>query len=97
MSPSANADELSKLARSVPGEQFREDAVVWRTHFLARGDNLRGHFPAESTGEGVKNIGEFFSSLGEFKKAYDRTSAFGGYAPDVIKAETHEGFKNVLR
>lgn len=96
LSDEANEQELQTLQAQVPDEIFPENAQVWRMHFLANGDELRGHFPPDSPEQAQKNVGDFFRSLGELKSQYDNTNGFMGHAPSIIRGETNESFRDML-
>lgn len=96
LSEEANRQELETLSNQVPQEHLPDNATIWRMHFLANGDELRGHFPADTPQQAQKNVGDFFRSLGELKAQYDNTNGFMGHAPDIIRGETNESFRDML-
>ena len=96
LSREENDKELANLKAASGDADLPESGVIWRMHFYAGGDHLRGWIEPEEFDEKMKNLKDFFRSMNEFKVQYEETDGFAGHAPQVIRGEASEGLRDVL-
>jgi hypothetical protein len=96
LNPQGNAKEVTKLQSRAPEAEVPDDAVIWKMHFLANGDPLRGTLSPDSLEERQKNLADFFRGLKALSDQYTETNGFDGYAPQFITGTTNKDFASVL-